>query len=61
VGGAAILFSSGKFAFFPVFELTPRIAGLAFLIGGFLGVISMLAPAWSVSRMSVVEGLRTLD
>ena len=23
VGGAAILFSSGKFAFFPVFELTP--------------------------------------
>jgi putative ABC transport system permease protein len=61
VGGAAILFSSGKFGFFPVFELTPRIAGLAFLISGVLGVISMLAPAWSVSRMSVVEGLGTLD
>ena len=61
VGGAAILFSSGKFAFFPVFELTPRIAGLAFLIGGILGVLAMLAPAWSVSRMSVVEGLKTLD
>jgi ABC-type antimicrobial peptide transport system permease subunit len=61
VGGAAILFSSGKFSFFPVFELTPRIAGLAFLIGGLLGVIAMLAPARSVSRMSVVEGLKTLD
>jgi ABC-type antimicrobial peptide transport system permease subunit len=44
-----------------VFELTPRIAGLAFLIGGLLGVIAMLAPARSVARMSVVEGLRTLD
>ena len=61
VGGAAILFSSGKFSFFPIFELTPRIAGFAFLIAGLLGVISMLAPAWSVSRMSVVEGLKTLD
>jgi putative ABC transport system permease protein len=61
VGGAAILFSSGKFSFFPVFELTPRIAALAFLIGGLLGVIAMLAPARSVSRMSVVEGLKTLD
>ncbi|MGA7213067.1 MAG: FtsX-like permease family protein [Terrimicrobiaceae bacterium] len=61
VGGAAILFRSGKFSFFPVFELTPRIAGLAFLIGGLLGVISMLAPAWSVCRMSVTEGLKTLD
>ena len=61
IAGAAILFSSGKFAFFPVFELTPRISALAFLIGGLLGIISMLAPAWSVSRMSVVEGLKTLD
>ena len=61
VGGAAILFSSGKFSFFPVFELTPRIAGLGLLIGAALGVISTLAPAWSASRMSVVEGLKTLD
>jgi putative ABC transport system permease protein len=42
VGGAAILFSSGKFGFFPVFELTPRIAALAFLIGG----CSASSPCW---------------
>jgi len=61
VGTAAALFRSGKFAFFPTFELTPRIAGMALLIGTLLGVVSMLAPAWAVSRMSVVEGLKTLD
>lgn len=61
IGGAAVLFSSGRFAFFPVFELTPRIAGLGFLVAAFLGVFAMLAPAWAVSRMSVVEGLRTID
>lgn len=61
VGGAALLFSSGKFAFFPSFELTIRIAALAFLIGSILGILSAVAPAWSVSRMSVVEGLKTLD
>lgn len=61
VGSAAFLFRSGKFGFFPSFELTPRIISLAFLIGAILGIISIIAPAWSVSRMSVVEGLRTLD
>lgn len=61
VGTAAALFSDGKFAFFPVFELTPRIVATALLIGGALGVVAMLAPARAVSRMSVVEGLKTLD
>jgi putative ABC transport system permease protein len=61
VGTAALLFSSGKFAFFPSFELTPRIMATALLVGGVIGVMSMLAPARAVSRMSVVEGLKTID
>jgi putative ABC transport system permease protein len=61
VGTAAALFSGGKFAFFPIFELTPRIIATALLIGAILGIVSMLAPARAVSRMSVVEGLKTLD
>jgi putative ABC transport system permease protein len=61
VGVAALLFSSGRFAFFPSFELTPRIAALALLVGCVLGIVSMLMPARAVSRMSVVEGLKTLD
>lgn len=61
IGTAAALFSDGKFAFFPSFELTPRIVATALAIGGILGVVAMIAPARAVSRMSVVEGLKTLD
>jgi putative ABC transport system permease protein len=46
---------------FLVFELTPRIAGLAFAVAALLGIVASLAPALSVARTSVVQGLKTLD
>ena len=47
--------------FFPSLEVTSRIIGRGCLVAAALGVISSLAPALSVARMSVVEGLKTLD
>ncbi len=47
--------------FFPFFEVTPRILGLAFGVAVALGIIASLAPSLAVARMSVVEGLKTLD
>jgi putative ABC transport system permease protein len=66
VGTAAVLFGSGTMTkifggMFPAFELTPRIAALAFLIAFLIGVAAIILPARSVTRMSVVEGLRTID
>jgi putative ABC transport system permease protein len=46
---------------FPFFEVTPRILGLAFSVAVGLGIIASLAPSLAVARMSVVEGLKTLD
>ncbi len=46
---------------FIVFEVTPRIMASAGLVAAVLGVVSSLAPAISVGRMSVVSGLKTLD
>jgi putative ABC transport system permease protein len=43
------------------FEVTPRIVGFSALIAAVLGIISAIAPAISVARMSVVNGLKTLD
>jgi putative ABC transport system permease protein len=65
-GGAAWLFSTidiqkmsgGMFIFF---EVTNKMLGTAFLISMVLGVIAGIAPGWSVCRMSVVDGLKTLD
>lgn len=66
VGGAYFLFTYadiGKFTadMFVIFEVTPRIMGQACLVAAALGIISAIAPAISVARMSVVEGLKTLD
>lgn len=47
--------------FFPFFEVTPRILGLAFGVAVALGIVASLAPSLAVARMSVVEGLKTLD
>ena len=47
--------------FFITLEVTPRILGLATLIAAALGIFSSLAPSIAVARMSVVEGLKTLD
>ena len=46
---------------FVAFEVTPRIMGFAALVAAVLGIVSAIAPALSVARMSVVQGLKTLD
>ncbi len=66
VGGAWALFTHVNIAkltanFFVTFEVTPRIIGQAALVAGALGVIASIAPAVAVARMSVVQGLKTLD
>ncbi|MGN6553483.1 MAG: hypothetical protein ACTHLW_07150 [Verrucomicrobiota bacterium] len=47
--------------FFVTFEVTPRIVGFAALVASGLGIVASIAPSISVARMSVVEGLKTLD
>lgn len=66
IGGAYCLYTFGDIqawtnGMFLVLEVTPRIIGLTSLVALALGVVSSLAPAISVARMSVVEGLKTLD
>ena len=46
---------------FLVFEVTPRMLGLAFTVASALGWIAAAAPMIGVARTSVVEGLKTLD
>jgi putative ABC transport system permease protein len=43
------------------FEASPQILGLAVLIACGLAIFSTIFPGIAVSRMSVVEGLKTLD
>jgi putative ABC transport system permease protein len=43
------------------FEVTPRIIGLSVSVAAALGIISSIPPAIAVARMSVVNGLKTLD
>jgi putative ABC transport system permease protein len=46
---------------FIVWEVTPRMMGLAFAVAALLGVLAALVPMITVSRTSVVDGLKTLD
>jgi putative ABC transport system permease protein len=46
---------------FVSFEVTPRIMGWAALVAALLGIVSAVAPSLAVARMSVVNGLKTLD
>lgn len=65
--GTALLFSVTDFSsisggFLPASMIvTPRILGLAALVALGLGIISSLAPSITVARLTVVEGLKTLD
>jgi putative ABC transport system permease protein len=43
------------------FEVTPKIAGIATVVAATLGLAACLAPCVAVARMSVVQGLKTLD
>ena len=66
IGAAYLLFTYGDISkmtagFFIMFEVTPRIMGLASLVAAGLGIIASIAPSIAVARMSVVNGLKTLD
>ncbi|MBK8475912.1 MAG: ABC transporter permease [Opitutaceae bacterium] len=65
-GGAWLLYSSVDAptltgGLFPLLEVTPRILGTAALVAAALGIVSSIAPAVSITRLSVVDGLKTLD
>jgi len=66
IGGAFLLYTYGDIAkmtqgVFITFEVTPRILGFSALIATALGIIASLLPSLSAARMSVVDGLKTLD
>lgn len=46
---------------FITFDPTPRIIGTALLVAAGLGIVASIAPSIAVARMSVVNGLKTLD
>jgi len=43
------------------FEVTPQIIGVGVAVAAALGILACIAPAVAVARMSVVQGLKTLD
>lgn len=47
--------------FIPYFEVTPRIMATGGTVAALLGILSAVAPSIAVARMSVVQGLKTLD
>jgi putative ABC transport system permease protein len=67
VGGAWLVFVPFNLmgvvtqGMFIAFEVTPRIMGLATAVAAALGIIASIAPSIAVARMSVVQGLKTLD
>ena len=66
VGGAWLLYNNLNIAALTngiliTFEVSPRIVGQACLVAAVLGIVSSFAPAMSVAKMSVVDGLKTLD
>ena len=65
-GGAAFLYNTvdikkASGGMFISFEVTPEMLGLATLAAAILGILSAIFPAIAAARMSVVEGLKTLD
>ena len=46
---------------FPSFEVTSRIIGFSALVAALLGIVASIMPAIAVAKMSVTEGLKTLD
>ena len=66
VGGAYSLFTFGDIAkmtngIFITFEVTRKIVGIGLMVAAGLGIIASIGPSISVARMSVVNGLKTLD
>jgi len=46
---------------FVSFEVTPKILGVTALVASALGIVASIAPSLAVAKMSVVNGLKTLD
>ena len=66
IGGAYVLFTQFSIAkmtqgILVLFELTPKIMGLGALVATALGIVAAIAPSIAAARMSVVQGLKTLD
>jgi len=66
VGGAYVLFTFGDvgkmtMGYFPSFEVTSRIIGLSAAVAAMLGIVASIMPSIAVAKMSVTEGLKTLD
>jgi putative ABC transport system permease protein len=66
VGGAYFLFTYGDVAkmtngLFPYFEVTPKIVGIGVSVAALLGIVASIMPSVAAAKMSVVEGLKTLD
>jgi len=66
VGGAYVLFTYGDVGkmtngYFPSLEVTSRIIGIGLLVAALLGIVASIMPSIAVAKMSVTEGLKTLD
>jgi putative ABC transport system permease protein len=66
IGGTWLLWSTLDLqkltaGFLLYFEVTPRIMATAGTVAAALGILSAIGPSIAVARMSVVEGLKTID
>jgi len=66
IGGAYALFTFGDVAkmtngIFVMLEVTPKIMGIGVMVAASLGIIASIMPSLAVAKMSVVEGLKSLD
>jgi putative ABC transport system permease protein len=66
VGGGYLLLTYGPVekltnGFFPSFEVTSRIVGIGALVAAMLGIVASIMPSIAVAKMSVTDGLKTLD
>ena len=64
--GAFALFTYGDVArmtngIFVMLEVTPKIMGIGVMVAASLGIIASIMPSLAVAKMSVVEGLKSLD
>jgi putative ABC transport system permease protein len=66
IGGAYVLFTYGDVAkmtngIFVMLEVTPKIMGIGVMVAASLGIVASIMPSLAVAKMSVVEGLKSLD
>jgi len=66
IGGSWLLWSHIDLqkltnGFLIYFEVTPRIMATAGIVAALLGIVAAIGPSIAVARMSVVDGLKTLD